>query len=132
MRQRDCGPAGAAAKRGRSSSDSVPATAAKPEAPAKKLKIGSIEVSGNWRVRAEGWNWFQGSTGENDYPLLHSLLRIGIGQQSERFDWKLEAAQDAMLALRKRRSHRAHKASWDCAGRTSCPMEIAATTRMGS
>ena len=28
---------------------------AKQEAPPKKLTVGSIEVSGNWRVRAEGW-----------------------------------------------------------------------------
>lgn len=75
------------------------AARAKPEAPAKKLKIGSVEVSGNWRVRLEGWNWFQGNSGENDYPLVHSLLRVGIGQQSERLEWKLEAAQDAILAL---------------------------------
>lgn len=72
---------------------------AKQETLPKKLKIGSIEVSGNWRVRTEGWNWFRGNSGENDYPLLHSLLRVGIGQQSERFEWKLEAAQDAILAL---------------------------------
>lgn len=81
------------------SSASAQAAPAKPEGPPKKLKVGSVEVSGNWRVRTEGWDWFQGNSGENDYPLLHSLFRVGIGQQGERFEWKLEAAQDAILAL---------------------------------
>lgn len=45
-----------------------------------KHKIGPFEVTINWRTRAEGWNWFEGNTGNSDYPLWQSLLRIGIGQ----------------------------------------------------
>lgn len=81
------------------SSSTHSAAPAKKEASAKKHKIGNVDVTGIWRVRAEGWNWFQGSSGENDYAYMHSLLRVGLGQQSERFAWKLEAAQDAILAL---------------------------------
>jgi hypothetical protein len=80
------------------SSDAAPAPS-RPENSPKKKKIGPLEVSGSWRVRTEGWNWFQGSTGENDYALGHSLFRIGIGQDGDEFEWKFEAAQDAIFGL---------------------------------
>ena len=62
-------------------------------------KLGPLDISGSWRVRGEGWDWFQGGKGDSNYGLGHSLLRVAIGQQSERFDWHLEAAQDAIFAL---------------------------------
>jgi len=80
---------------------SAPRPAAKPESTIKKRKVAGLEVSGSWRARIEGWNWFQGSSGDNDYAFMHSLLRLGVGQQGDRFDWKLEAAQDAILGLPK-------------------------------
>ncbi|HTF43700.1 MAG TPA: hypothetical protein VK641_07380, partial [Terriglobales bacterium] len=55
----------------------------KRDSPPPKHKIGPFEVSINWRTRAEGWNWFQGSTGNSDYGLWNSLLRVGIGQTTE-------------------------------------------------
>lgn len=55
--------------------------------PAPKHKLGPLEVSINWRTRAEGWNWFEGKTGNSDYGLWDSLLRVGIGQTGEHFDW---------------------------------------------
>jgi len=71
----------------------------KHESAVKKRKIGPLEVSGSWRVRAEGWNWFEANAGESDYAFVHSLLRVAVGQQTERFDWRLEGAQDSILAL---------------------------------
>lgn len=62
-------------------------------------KLGSINVFGSWRVRGEGWDWFQPSSGENSYGFAHSLLRVGIRQSRERFEWLLEGAQDAILGL---------------------------------
>jgi hypothetical protein len=68
-------------------------------APAQKNKIGPFDISINWRTRAEGWNWFQGPTGNSDYPLWNSLLRIGIGQSFERVDWFVEFEQASILGL---------------------------------
>ena len=69
------------------------------QASAQKQKIGPFEISINWRTRAEGWNWFQGATGNSDYPLWDSLLRIGIGQSFERVDWFAEFEQASILGL---------------------------------
>jgi hypothetical protein len=68
-------------------------------APLPKHKIGPFEISINWRTRAEGWNWFEGPTGNSDYPLWDSLLRIGIGQTRERIDWFAEMEQASILGL---------------------------------
>src|SRR5215467_13598670 len=69
------------------------------DTPQKKHKLGPFEVSGSWRTRTEGWNWFEANAGDNDYLFLHSLLRLSVGQRTEHVDWKLEGAQDAILAL---------------------------------
>ena len=78
------------------------ATATHPQttatAPPKHM-LGPLEISVNWRTRAEGWYWFQGATGSSDYGLWDSLLRIGIGQTGDRFDWFLEGEQPSILGL---------------------------------
>lgn len=62
-------------------------------------KQAPLKVFGSWRFRAEGWDWFRPSVGQNGYGFVHSLLRAGIGQKRERFDWLIEGAQDAILGL---------------------------------
>ncbi len=74
--------------------DAKPAPAA-----AKQHKLGPLNVSVNWRFRTEAWDWFQPPTGQNSYAFEHSLLRIGIGQKSEAFEWLLEGAADAIVDL---------------------------------
>ncbi len=76
---------------------STPEKKASPAPP--KHKIGGVEVSINWRTRAEGWNWFQAPTGNSDYGLWDSLLRIGIGQTRENVDWYAELEQASILGL---------------------------------
>jgi hypothetical protein len=68
-------------------------------APPPKHKLGPLEISVNWRTRAEGWNWFQGATGNSDYGLWDSLLRVGIGQTGDGFDWFIEGEQPSILGL---------------------------------
>lgn len=82
-------------------SPSSPQAAAAPPRPAAipKHKLGPFEVTINWRTRAEGWNWFQGNTGNSDYGLWNSLLRVGIGQTGERVDWFIEGEQPSILGL---------------------------------
>jgi Alginate export len=71
----------------------------KPDGFQSKHKLGPLDIAADWRVRAEGWNWFESDSGDNDYAFTHSLLRISVGQRTEHFDWKLEGAQDSILAL---------------------------------
>ncbi|MGH9681415.1 MAG: hypothetical protein ACRD4Y_15820, partial [Candidatus Acidiferrales bacterium] len=62
-------------------------------------RLGPLNFTVNWRVRTEAWDFFQPPTGQNAYAFEHSLLRIGIGQKSESFEWFLEGAADAILDL---------------------------------
>jgi len=78
---------------------SSPSSPQKVDAAQNKHKLGALDISGSWRLRSEGWNWFEANSGDDDYAFLHSLFRLSIGQQTERLDWKLEGAQDAILAL---------------------------------
>jgi len=69
------------------------------DAPPPKHTLGPLEVSANWRTRSEGWYWFEGPTGNSTYGLWDSLLRVGVGQTGEHFDWFLEGAQPSILGL---------------------------------
>jgi Alginate export len=63
-------------------------------------KLGPLALTINWRFRTEAWDWFEAPTpAQNAYAFEHSLLRIGLGQKSERFEWFVEGAQDAILDL---------------------------------
>ena len=63
-------------------------------------KLGPLDLSVNWRFRTEAWDWFQAPTpAQNTQAFEHSLLRVGLGQKSERFEWFVEGAQDAILDL---------------------------------
>jgi len=79
-----------------------PATAAPAQTAAAtppKHTLGPLEISVNWRTRAEGWYWFEGASGDNDYGLWDSLLRLGFGQTGEHFDWFIEGEQPSILGL---------------------------------
>ena len=71
----------------------------KAAAPPAKHKLGPLEISVNWRARAEGWDWFSGGNGNSNYALGHSLLRMAAGQTSARFAWQVEAAQATLLGV---------------------------------
>ena len=62
-------------------------------------RVGPLEISMNWRVRMEAWDWFQPTTGQNAYAFEHSLLKVGIGQKTEKFEWLVEDAADAIVDL---------------------------------
>lgn len=62
-------------------------------------KLGPLDVTVNWRFRTEAWDFFQPPSGQNTYAFDHSLLRIGIGQKTEAFEWFLEGAADAIFDL---------------------------------
>jgi hypothetical protein len=64
-----------------------------------KHKLGPLDFSVDWRARAEGWDWFKGTTGHGNYTFGDSLLRVAIGQQSHHFDWLIQGEQVAIVGL---------------------------------
>src|SRR5256885_12851247 len=63
-------------------------------------KLGPLDLTVNWRFRTEAWDWFEPPIGgQNAYPLDHSLLRLGLGQKSRRFEWFIQGAPNAILHL---------------------------------
>src|SRR5260370_13030232 len=62
-------------------------------------KQSSLKVFGSWVFRTEAWDWFRPASGKNSYAFVHSLLRAGMEQKRENFDWLIEGAQDAILGL---------------------------------
>ena len=74
--------------------------AASPQAAPPKHKIGPLEISINWRTRAEGWNWFEGKTGNSDYGFWDSIAARGHwSKHGEHFDWFIEGEQPSILGL---------------------------------
>ncbi len=80
-------------------SPSQPAVKKAQDAPPPKHTLGPLEVTVNWRTRAEGWYWFQAPTGNSTYGFWGSLLRVGIGQTGEKIDWFIEGEQPSVLGL---------------------------------
>ena len=63
-------------------------------------KLGALTFTVNWRFRTEAWDWFEATVpAQNSYAFEHSLLRVGLGQKTERFEWFVEGAQDAIVNL---------------------------------
>src|SRR5579864_5657531 len=62
-------------------------------------KIGPLDLTVNWRFRTEDWDFFQPPSGQSAYGFEHSLLKIGIGQKTEAFEWLLEGAADGIFDL---------------------------------
>lgn len=62
-------------------------------------KAGDVQFTANWRLRAEGWDWFDTALADGDYGFVASLLRLGITQQRPSFSWQIELAQPTLLGL---------------------------------
>jgi hypothetical protein len=63
------------------------------------MRIGRLDLTLNWRSRAEYWNWFQGDAGSGRYAFGHSLLRIAVGQNRNRVKWLFEGEQVGIVEL---------------------------------
>ncbi len=61
--------------------------------------LGSLDLTVNWRTRAELWDWFEGNTGNSDYGFGHSQLRVAIGQKRSKIDWLVEGEAVTIFAL---------------------------------
>jgi hypothetical protein len=49
------------------------------------------------RTRMDAWQWFAAPPYENEYAYVQSLVRIGVAQHINRWDWALELSQPAVL-----------------------------------
>jgi hypothetical protein len=62
-------------------------------------KIGSITFSGSLRSRVYFWDWFEPAAGNNDYQYSGNILRLGLSQNRDTWDWNAEFAVPFMLGL---------------------------------
>ena len=60
---------------------------------------GKVMISGSLRLRFEDWDWFESRPSESNYAFGAATLRIGLSQQSEQWEWQLEAAAPLLLGL---------------------------------
>ena len=51
------------------------------------------------RTRVDTWQWFAAPPKSETYAYVESLLRIGVAQRIDQWDWQLELAQPAVLGL---------------------------------
>ena len=64
------------------------------QAPSSKLPF---SVSIYDRTRADAWQWYAAPPASETYGYLESLVRIGIAQRIQHWDWLLEIAQPSIL-----------------------------------
>jgi hypothetical protein len=62
------------------------------------LRLGPINIGGNFRTRVEAWDWFDGDA-DDSYAFSGSLLRVSLGRQQKKFDWQMEVAAPVLLGL---------------------------------
>ncbi len=63
------------------------------------LHLGTISVSGNVRLRGEGWNWFYQNSPTTRYGFGETLLNVAFSQHRQKFDWKIELSQPTLIGL---------------------------------
>jgi len=80
-------------------SDSAQPAAPAPAASADTIKLGPVTVTGSLRSRLYVWNWFQPTTGENQYQYLGSLLQLNLAATSPKWDWDVDFAVPVLLGL---------------------------------
>ena len=68
-----------------------------PDAPAPDPD--KLIITANWRTRVEYWDWFSTPGFQDNYTFGASVLRFGIGQKQEDFDWQLELEAPFLFGL---------------------------------
>ncbi|MGD1092616.1 MAG: alginate export family protein [Bryobacteraceae bacterium] len=63
------------------------------------MKIGDIIFTGTLRSRLYLWNWFQASTGENQYAYSGNYLRLNFAEKLNAWDWDAEFSVPFLLGL---------------------------------
>jgi hypothetical protein len=63
------------------------------------IQIGGVTFTGSVRERYETWNWFEPANGNNLYGYSGTILRFGLSQKYEHFDWNIEFQAPILLGL---------------------------------
>ena len=63
------------------------------------VKLGDVTVTGTLRSRIYAWDWFQPSSGENQYAYSGNLLRLNFAEKGQGWDWDAELAAPFLLGL---------------------------------
>jgi predicted heme/steroid binding protein len=77
----------------------IAAAAVSAQDAAPPLKLGDVTFSGSIRERYEAWNWFEPTTGNNLYGYSGTLVRFGLSQKKEHYDWNVELEVPILLGL---------------------------------
>jgi hypothetical protein len=63
------------------------------------IKLGDVDFSATLRDRLYIWNWFQASTGENQYTYTGNYLRLNLAEKLSSWDWDAEFSVPFMFGL---------------------------------
>jgi hypothetical protein len=63
------------------------------------MKLGDVTVTGTFRARGYGWDWFEPTAGDNQYAYSGNLLRVNFAEQRKGWDWDAELAAPFLLGL---------------------------------
>ena len=63
------------------------------------IKLGNITVTGSLRARLYDWDWFEPAAGNNNYAYSGNILRIGLSESLDTWDWNAEFAVPFLLGL---------------------------------
>jgi hypothetical protein len=63
------------------------------------LKVGDVVVTGTFRTRVYGWDWFEPSSGNNQYGYSGNLLRVNLTEHRKGWDWDAEFAAPFLLGM---------------------------------
>ena len=63
------------------------------------IKLGGVVVTGTFRARAYAWDWFEASSGNNQYAYSGNLLRVNFAEQRKGWDWDAEFAAPFLLGM---------------------------------
>jgi len=66
---------------------------------ATPIKLGDITVTGTFRARGYGWNWFEPPSGDSQYAYSGNLLRVNLTEQRKGWEWTAELAAPFLLGL---------------------------------
>jgi hypothetical protein len=63
------------------------------------MKLGDVTVTGTLRTRVYGWDWFEASSGNNQYGYSGNLLRVNFSEQRKGWEWDAELAAPFLFGL---------------------------------
>src|SRR5579872_5040642 len=61
--------------------------------------LGDLNVTASLRSRVYFWDWFQPTSGNNNYQYSGNLFRIGLSQSHGSWDWNAEFGVPFLLGL---------------------------------